>query len=79
MQVLDTPLFFIKASFGSSGEEMGVLFTAKYFIPRMEQVGPMQVPLKTGAKGTIMLQPHLMENCGLPAEAAMVQICGMIF
>ena len=34
--VLDTPLFFIKASFGSWGEETEALFTAMFFIPRME-------------------------------------------
>ena len=75
MQVLDTPLFFIKASFGSWGEETGALSTAKFFIPRMEQVGPMQAPLGAGTDGTIMLQLHLTESCGLPAEAATVQIC----
>ena len=79
MQVLDTPLFFIKASFGSWGEETGALFTAKFFIPRMEQVGPMQAPLEAGVDETIMLQLHLTESCGFPVESATVQSCGMMF
>ena len=41
----------------------------------MEQVGLRQAPLGAGSEGTIMLQLHLTESCGLPAEAATVQIC----
>ena len=75
VQVLVTPLFFIKESFGSWGEETGALFTAKFFIPRMEQVGPMQAPMGVGVDETIMLLLLLTESCGLRVEAGTVQIC----